>query len=159
MSLKWLKTLSGAIKKDMNKKEIQSVLRTLNRTAIFKAAKQHGVNVNDKWDVLQFIKDHAPSQKVKRKAWDIAFYVKPDYSRYTPNTIESVFNFAKLQKKAGHSSYSKMLIIGNKNIYWASPSYGHADYNKSIALPNTERNRRAAALINHYLGYNTELCK
>ena len=143
----------------MTRKEIQSVLRTLNRTAIFKAAKQHGVNVQNKRNVLQFIQDYAPSQKVKRKAWNIAFYVKPDCSRYTPNTIESVFNFAKLQKKAGHSSYSKMLIEGNKNIYWVSPAYGHADYNKSIALPNTERNRRAATIINHYLGFNTELCK
>ena len=144
----------------MNKKEIQTVLRTLNRTAIFKAAKQHGVNVNDKWAVLQFIKDHAPSLRVKTKALDIAFcHEKHDYSRCTPNTIQSEFNYAKLQKAAGRSPYSKMLIIGHNNIYWASPEYGHADYNKSIALPNTERNRRAAALINHYLGYNTELCK
>ena len=139
----------------MNKKEIQSVLRTLNRTAIFKAAKQHGVNVQNRWNVVQFIKDYAPSLRVKRKALDIAFcHEKHDYSRCTPNTILSEFNYAKLQKKAGRSSYSKMLIIGNKNIYWASPEYGHADYNKSIALPNTERNRRAATIINHYLGYN-----
>ena len=144
----------------MTKKEIQRVLRTLNRTAIYKAAKQHGVNVHKKLDVEQFIKDYAPSLRVKRKAWDIAFLSeKPDYSRYTPNTIESEFNYAKLQKAAGRSPYSKMLIVGNKNIYWASPVYGHADYNKSIALPNTERNRRAATIINHYLGYNTELCK
>ena len=144
----------------MNKKEIQSVLRTLNRTAIFKAAKQHGVDVSNRAAVAMFVKDYAPSLRVKRKAWDIAYLNdKPDYSSSTPNTIESVFNYAKLQKKAGHSSYSKMLIEGNKNIYWVSPAYGHADYNKSIALPNTERNRRAAVLINHYLGCNTELCK
>ena len=55
----------------ITRKEIKSVLRTLNRTAIFKAAKQRGVNVNDKRNVLQFIQDYAPSQKVKRKAWDI----------------------------------------------------------------------------------------
>ena len=144
----------------MTRKEIQSVLRTLNRTAIFKAAKQRGVNVQNKRNVVQFIQDYAPSLRVKRKAWDIAYLNdKPDYSSSTPNTIESEFNYAKLQKAEGRSPYSKMLIIGNKNIYWASPSYGHADYNKSIALPNTERNRRAAVLINHYLGYNTVLCK
>ena len=144
----------------MTKKEIQRVLRTLNRTAIFKAAKQRGVNVHKKLDVEQFIKDYAPSLRVKRKAWDIAYLNdKADYSRYTPNTIGSVFAYAKRQKAEGYSPYSKMLIVGNNNIYWASPSYGHADYNKSIALPNTARNRRAAALINHYLGYNTELCK
>ena len=140
----------------MNKKEIQSVLRTLNRTAIFKAAKQHGVDVSNRAAVAMFVKDYAPSMRVKRKAWDIAYLNdKPDYSRYTPNTIQSEFAYAKLQKAEGRSPYSKMLIIGNKNIYWASPTYGHYDYNKSIALPNTERNRRAAQLINHYLGYNT----
>ena len=144
----------------MNKKEIQSVLRTLNRTAIFKAAKQKGVDVSNRGAVQTFIKTFAPTVRVARKACDIAFLNdKADYSRYTPNTIGSVFAYAKRQKAEGYSPYSKMLIIGNKNIYWASPSYGHADYNKSIALPNTERNRRAAVLINHYLGYNTELCK
>lgn len=144
----------------MNKKEIQSVLRTLNRTAIFKAAKKHGVDVSSKVEVYGFIRDFAPTVKVARKAWDIAFLNdKADYSRYTPNTIGSEFAYAKRQKAEGYSPYSKMLIVGHNNIYWASPSYGHADYNKSIALPNTERNRRAATIINHYLGYNTELCK
>ena len=38
----------------MNKKEIQSVLRTLNRTAIFKAAKQHGVDVVSGGDQCSF---------------------------------------------------------------------------------------------------------
>lgn len=141
----------------MNKKEIQSVLRTLNRTAIFKAAKQHGVDVSNRGAVEKFIKAFAPTVKAARKAWDIAFLNdKADYSRYTPNTIGSVFAYAKRQKAEGHSPYSKMLIVGNKNIYWASPEYGHADYNKSIALPNTERNRRAATIINHYLGYNVQ---
>ena len=75
-----------------------------NRTDIFKAAKQHGVNVHKKLDVEQFIKDYAPSLRVKRKAWDIAFLSeKPDYSRYTPNTNNNCERYPNNLNKYLHS--------------------------------------------------------
>lgn len=52
-------------------------------------------------------------------------------------------------RKAGR--YTKRLIIGNTHIYWASPVYGHQDYNKSIFADNTPQNRRKAELINNLL--------
>lgn len=47
--------------------------------------------------------------------------------------------------------YAKRLIIGHTHIYWASPIYGHQDYNKSIFADNTPKNRRKADLINKLL--------
>ena len=146
----------------MTKKEIQSVLRTLNRTAIFKAAKQEGVDVSNREAVVRFIEAFAPSKKVRSKAWSIALgRNKRDYSRYTPNTIGSEFEFAKWQKANLPPSRYQHLIVHKRTIYWVPLEHTNEDCNQCmcIALPNSERNRRAAVLINHYLGYNTELCK
>lgn len=52
--------------------------------------------------------------------------------------------------------YTKRLIIGHTHIYWASPYYGHKDYNKSIFSDNTPKNRRKAELINNLLDKNVK---
>ena len=59
-----------------------------------------------------------------------------------------------LSKHLKHINYIKILWEGNQNIYWASPWYGHEDYNKSIALKNTAKNRKFAKLINSYLNFS-----
>ena len=48
-------------------------------------------------------------------------------------------------------SYMKVLVVGNKHIYWASPVYQHSDYNKSVWRENAAENRRKAEIINAYL--------
>jgi len=50
--------------------------------------------------------------------------------------------------------YHKTLIEGHRNIYWASPVYGHSDYNKAVAFPNTPDNRRVMHAINGFLLYS-----
>jgi len=49
------------------------------------------------------------------------------------------------------SNYYKVMIEGNKNIYYASPDYGHADYNKSRIWPNNERGHKLMNLFNSIL--------
>jgi len=48
-------------------------------------------------------------------------------------------------------NYRKILIEGNKHIYWAHPVYLHKDYNKSIFAENTPANRKRMRLINSLL--------
>lgn len=47
-----------------------------------------------------------------------------------------------------NTSYFKLMIEGNNNIYYASPEYGHSDYNKSRIWPNNERGRKLMNLFN-----------
>lgn len=67
--------------------------------------------------------------------------------QYAP--IKELQQDIEFYRKAGR--YTKRLIIGHTHIYWASPAYGHSDYNKSIFGDNTPRNRRKAELINSML--------
>ena len=55
----------------------------------------------------------------------------------------------KWRKNAGN--YKKILIEGRRHIWWASPAYGHADYNKRIWRDNTAENRAKMQIINAYL--------
>jgi hypothetical protein len=49
------------------------------------------------------------------------------------------------------TNYYKVMIKGNRNIYYASPDYGHADYNKSRIWPNNEKGRKLMKLFNSIL--------
>ena len=57
----------------------------------------------------------------------------------------------RAQIKCGMSADSKILIKGIEHVYWASPRYGLFDHNKSIAMPNTEHNRKIMNLVNNHL--------
>jgi len=143
----------------ITKKQIEKILRTQNSTEIFKLAKMCGVDVKNKINVCLFIRDNAPCQRVYRNAYKLS--VNADYLKHQRAKITNIYmpirdlvNYVREQKKLGESNYAKMLIVGNKNIYWASPNYQHSDYNKGIAMPNNEKNRELAKKINKMLGYN-----
>lgn len=141
------------------KKEIQKVLRTLDVTQIHRIAFLCGVNTDSKSDVYNFIKQFAPTNRVYSLAFKLSYgrtyqrEYKIMYANYIPLRlpIADCIRFARQQKTEGKSNYSKILIEGFKNIYWAHPIYQHTDYNKSIALSNTEENRKIMKLINKYL--------
>jgi cell division protein YceG involved in septum cleavage len=140
------------------KKAIQEILRSGNRTEIFKVAKLKGFDVKNRTVVCDFIRHFAPSDKVRRKAIDIAYYKNSQYSvcKEGKNNLSpalKAIQFAKMQKKEGKSSYSKVLIEGNRNIYWASPEYLHRDYNKHSAFENTPKFQAIAKTINRFLNY------
>lgn len=136
--------------KKITKKEIQKVLRTNDRTQIFRIAKLSGVDVKNKNNVFNFIRKYAPTQKISRKAWLLAFPHKIQYESYYERPVVSYsIRFAKQQDL--NSNYCKVLVKGNKNWYWCSPVYGHSDYNKSIAFPINEKNNRLAFLLNNLI--------
>lgn len=146
-------------RKAITKKEIASVLRSMDTTKIFRAAKLYGLDVSDKMNVFKFIEEFAPSEKVRRRSFDLSCRagdfkhfrcgVYRHRSKITP--IEQAIRHAKAEKKIKNTSYFKVLMEGFNNIYWCSPAYGHRDYNKSIAFPNTEKNRAIMNVINRYL--------
>lgn len=140
------------------KKAVQEILRSGNRTQIFKVAKLKGLDVKNRSIVCDFIRHFAPNEKIRKKASKLAYYQNCQYSdcnKGKNNLSPSLkaFDYAKIQKKEGKSSYSKILIEGNMNIYWASPDYLHRDYNKHKAMPNTPKNRAIAQTINKFLTF------
>ena len=46
------------------------------------------------------------------------------------------------------TNYFKVLLEGNRNIYYASPIYGHEDYNKSRVFVKTDKTMRILELFN-----------
>ena len=142
----------------ITKKEIKQTLRTLDATKIFRIAKLSGVNIEKRIELLRFIQENAPSQKVYKKAYSLSFgagnnkHLNHDHS-LLKMPVTDVIKYAKKQKTQGFSNYSKILVIGNSSIYWASPVYMHGDYNKSIALKNNSKNRDLADKINKYLDF------
>ncbi len=142
------------------KKEIQKVLRSLNTTKIFAMAKKANIDVSKRSEVFEFIRKYSPTKKVSKYAYSIAYshnthhwsYYSP-YLEYSETDIIHAINYAKYQKKRGYDNYSKILIKGNRNFYWASPVYLHEDYNKGIAFPVTNKNEKYAKLINSFLNF------
>lgn len=125
-------------------------LKSATKTEIFTfVAKKFG-NDNIKQKVYDFLKNHSVyGNKIAYRMAYVSDKVFVSGFLYTP--IANVVSFAKQQKKETKSNYSKVLIEGNTNIYWASENYGHADYNKSIAMPLNEANAKIMNLVNSYL--------
>lgn len=144
---------------NVTKKEIKKVLRTFNTTQIFRVAAKSGIDTNRRKAVMCFIEENAPNKKCFNQAYSLS-YGAGDFKNEIRDwslvnmPITDAIRLAKKQKLQGFSNYSKILIEGNKNIYWASPKYLHQDYNKNIAFKNTKRNREIAEKINNFLNFN-----
>ena len=143
----------------ITKKTIATELKNLDITRTYRIAKICGVNVKNKMDLYYWIKSNAPTEKVKNKAYEIA--LESDRKKmfknalFMPskpqNSVLKTISNAKIEMAEKRGRYSKILIFGDNNIYWASPIYQHADYNKSIAMPRTQKNEKLANLINGIL--------
>lgn len=153
-----MKTYNG---KNITKKYIQSVIRTENSTEIFRL--YHLVFGGEKprsLDVCKFIREYAPTKTLAQKA--AAFSGLNKRSRLSEeaehdqllksfawrkeNARHLVLCHFREELKRGFDSYSKRPTMGHTHLWWCSPVHGHADYNKSIALP-IEGNERFCELI------------
>ena len=124
-------------------------LKSATQTEIFNfVAKKFGKE-NIKNKVYDFLKNH--SVYGCKIAYRMAYVNSKKIVESTINTpIANIVAFAKYEK-TNKSSYSKILIMGNNNIYWASEVYGHKDYNKSIAMPINNTSIKLMNLVNSYL--------
>ena len=143
----------------ITKKTIATELKSLDITRTYRIAKICGVNLKNKMDIYNWIKSNAPTEKVKNKAYEIAYesdrkkMVKNGFFMPSKpnNRVLATTYLAKFEMAEKRGRYSKILIFGNTNIYWASPIYQHSDYNKSIAMPKNPKNEKLAYLINRIL--------
>ncbi len=144
-----MKTFNG---NTISKKNIQSVLRTMDATKIFRLVHIiYGGKVERK-QVFDFIKEFAPSDKVAREAYKIAYSGKNDVTKGVGYFAKAIaFQQANHKHIAiqclreniarGLDSYTKRPIMGHTHLYFASPVYQHSDYTKwrSLEIKGIER--------------------
>lgn len=134
---------------------LQDYIKRQDLTKLCRELKKKGVVKRS--EILSAFNEHYTRRYLTGKkisAYEVAFcLLKNDLDNkeqrpecYTPQ------NFVKRMKEnKAAGNYKKVLIEGNKHIFWASPIYGHADYNKSIWRENTADNRAKMEIINNYL--------
>lgn len=138
--------------KNLTKKQIVKTLRTENTTLIYAIAKKYGVDINSKRNVKLFIEAFAPTKSILKKAYELA-YGSPNMivGKDGRSNRERAIDYVKRMINNGYSNYSKILIAGKSNIYFAHPEYQHSDYNKRFAFPNTPENRAFMGKVNEIL--------
>ena len=130
----------------VSKKEIKQVLRSLDKTAIFRLYARINRNV-DRFGLYQFIQEYAPSKRVANMAYTLAYDTHHNNVPYDLMTQkQKVVEYLKEQIKDVTSPYAKQPMWGNTHLYFCSPVYGHHDYNKWAALP-INGNERFCELI------------
>ena len=146
-----MKTYNG---KTISKKNIETILRTQDATQIFRLFHQiHGM-IPARSDVYHFIRNYAPSMRVYRQAYRLAYSNKHSEERlqieiaclkrhgfYKGNARQQVVDALKRECQDVTSNYAKRPMMGHTHLYFCSPVYGHSDYNKRrmIAIEGNER--------------------
>lgn len=144
-----MKTFDG---NTISKKYIQSILRKMDKTSIWKLVHNiYGGKTTGK-QVADFINEFAPSDKVAREAYKIA-YMGNKYQATPMAIVRASIRFQHDNAKhyaieclreniaRGLDSYTKRPIMGRTHLYFASPVYQHSDYNKwrSLEIKGNER--------------------
>ncbi len=135
------------------KKNIQSVLRTLNRTAIFRLYKTIYGSI-DRNGIYDFIRTYAPTNSICKQAYALAYGVQKSiqdntHGHFAPLTIQRWVDYLKENCENAGSAYAKMPVLGRTHLYFCSPAYGFGDYNKVCALP-IEGNEKLCKLAISY---------
>lgn len=151
-----MKTFNG---KSITKKQIVSVIRTQDSTQIYRLYYQvYGIKPVDV-EVCKFIQQFAPTDKLYKAAYNIAcrsgrkFRPTVELNEHctyiewkNANIRQITMQQLRREIARGVDGYTKRPIMGKTNLYFASPVYGHHDYNKSIAMP-ISGNERFCELI------------
>lgn len=141
--------------KTNERKLIRSFVETKNLTALCRQLRKWGIV--RQMDIYHLFK-RTFSDRFFRKngidTWSLCFDVlKRDLDKKEVTEYMEVYdNFTKqMQRNKAAGAYMKVLFEGHNNIYWCSPIYGHADYNKHVWAENTPENRRKMEIINNFL--------
>ena len=149
-----MKTYNG---KRISKKYIVKVLRSMNTTEIFRLYHHiYGGKVTAK-DVYTFIDEFITSFRTYRKIHTAVFDTLHHYKSIDdPQRLDQsrkAWDFREKNAKhfavqalreeiaRGLDGYTKRPIMGRTHLYFASPVYGHSDYNKwrSVEIEGNER--------------------
>lgn len=144
-----MKTFDG---KNISKKNIQSVIRTMDATRIFRLVHIiYGGKVERK-QVYDFIREFAPTKKTYCAAYKIAYtgnrhqadpmaMVRASFRFKEQNSKHIAINCLRENIARGIDNYSKRPIMGREHLWFASPVYRLNDYNKwrSVEIKGNER--------------------
>lgn len=142
-----MRTFNG---QTISKKYIASVLRTMDSTQIYRLVHIIYGGTPSRLQVCQFIHEYAPSQRVDRNAYRIAYPIKQSdaweearkaIAFQQANQKHIAIECLRENIARGLDSYTKRPIMGNTHLYFASPVYQHADYNKwkSVEIKGNEK--------------------
>lgn len=137
-------------------KALADYLKDKDLTKLCRFFRRHGIT--KRAEICSLFKEHYTSRYMHRHGVDYfdVSYNQLKYDLDEPRTgqaepIRPWNLLIEMTRNKNAGSYKKVLILGNKHIYWASPIYGHKDYNKSIWADNTPKNRERMRVINNFL--------
>lgn len=147
-----MKTYDG---KNITKKEIESVLRSMNQTNIYKLYHRIYGEKPSEGRVWRFIREFAPTNKIRNSAVRLTernevrkskLYGSgyDDFVERMPVSYAMKILRYYLNRKL--DGYTKRPFMGFTYLYFCSPVYGHSDYNKSRCIP-IKGNERACELL------------
>ena len=153
-----MKTYKG---EKITKKEIQTVLRSLDVTAIYRLHYMLYGTVSA-CGVFDFVKQYAPSKRVIKFAIAALGAASHDVKRrvidsevnwrngvYHGNDLIELVDYVKQQCAEAGSAYAKRPMMGKTHLYFCSPVYGHNDYNKVRSIPIAGNERFCELLIKY----------
>lgn len=138
-------------KRNVTKKHIIEVLRSRDLTKIFQLVHIINGGKTNKNEVYEFVKKNAPSDKVVYDIWWKIFMNADRHFRtrdsrkemeyYHANALHEAVRHLREEIARGLDNYTKRPIMGHTHLYFASPVYGHSDYNKwrSVEIKGNER--------------------
>lgn len=144
-----MKTYNGKI---ITKKEIEAVLRSMDQTAIFHTYfKLYGIKPEQS-NVVRFIREFAPTNKIKEVAWTLVESNASKsnyYYRYNADVewlaenwpVSYVTKFFRTQLARRFGCYTRRPFLGKTHLYFCTPMFGLKDYNKwrAISIKGNEK--------------------
>lgn len=137
------------------KKALRAALKANDQTKVWHLTAIKLGRMPERLDVLHLVEEIATTKHDYKKAWDVAFrgndcrrgaladkiflkrggYRQYDDSHYKSEALQMLRRL--LTENPGN--YTKVPMMGHTHLYFCSPSYGHADYNK-VRTCNIEGN-------------------
>ena len=143
-----MKTFDG---KNITKAEIQRILRSENVQDIFHLTHRFYGGSVKREQVCQLIRDYAPTERVRAKAYTIAYDSTHEYQRARKacapeavqrhaawsraNQIQQVMKQFRYEISQQLDAHTQIPVMGFTHLYFCNPVYGHNDRNKRNVLP------------------------
>jgi hypothetical protein len=100
--------------------------------------------------------DHLSVEEYKAIILKKRLREKIKFEKTKEESILKKFNYLlKISENNANTSYQKVLVEGEKNIYYASPFYGLEDYHRSIFWEKNEKTLKLIPLFERLLTKNT----
>jgi len=129
------------------KKAFRAALKANDKTKVWQLVAMSLKRTPTKTEVYNYVVKFSSTLRDFRKAYKMAYGIREKktspkmvYPKYTIS-LERGASLAMLRRMLTEkpSNYTKVPMMGHTHLYFCSPSYGHADYNK-VRTCNIEGN-------------------